>query len=64
MRKISVVSTIVLFILILAFPTFAASEPPAEGGPLPVIKLPIPKSPEEKKLPGTHRRRLFYYSQG
>ena len=52
MRKISVVSTIVLFILILAFPTFAASEPPAEGGPLPVIKLPIPKNPEEKSSLG------------
>jgi thiol-disulfide isomerase/thioredoxin len=52
MRKISVVSTIVLFILILAFPTFAASKPPAEGGPLPVIKLPIPKSPEEKSYLG------------
>ena len=52
MRKISVVSTIVLFILILAFPTFAASEPPAEGGPLPVIKLPIPKNPEEKSYLG------------
>ena len=52
MRKISVVSTIVLFILILAFPTFAASEPPAEGGPLPVIKLPIPKNPEEKSYMG------------
>ncbi len=51
MRKISVVSTIVLFILILAFPTFA-SEPPAEGGPLPVIKLPIPKNPEEKSYLG------------
>ena len=52
MRKISVVSTIVLFILILAFPTFAASEPPAEGGPLPVIKLSIPKSQEEKSYLG------------
>jgi thiol-disulfide isomerase/thioredoxin len=52
MRKISVVSTIVLLILILAFPTFAASEPPAEGGPLPVIKLPIPKNPEEKSYLG------------
>jgi peroxiredoxin len=45
-------------IVILAFfsafnlPLSAAKEPPAEGGPLPVIKLPIPKSPGEKDYLG------------
>jgi thiol-disulfide isomerase/thioredoxin len=47
-----------VFIVILAFfsvfdlPLSSASEPPAEGGPLPVIKLPIPKSQEEKNYLG------------
>ena len=52
MRKISMVSIIITFVLMFAFPIFAASEPPAEGGPLPVIKLPIPKSPEQKNYLG------------
>jgi len=52
MRKISVVSIIITFVLMFAFPIFAVSEPPAEGGPLPVIKLPIPKSPEQKNYLG------------
>ncbi len=45
---------LMVFIVILAFfsvfdlPLSSAGEPPAEGGPLPVIKLPIPNSPEEK----------------
>jgi thiol-disulfide isomerase/thioredoxin len=47
-----------VFMVIFAFfsffdlPVYAAKEPPAEGGPLPVIKLPIPKSPEEKNYLG------------
>jgi thiol-disulfide isomerase/thioredoxin len=52
MRKISVVSIIMTIVLMFAFPIFAASEPPAEGGPLPVIKLPIPKNPEQKNYLG------------
>jgi thiol-disulfide isomerase/thioredoxin len=40
------------FFSVLDLPVFAAKEPPAEGGPLPVIKLPIPKSPEEKNYLG------------
>jgi thiol-disulfide isomerase/thioredoxin len=53
-----------LFLLLIAFivsfaffsaldlPLYAAKEPPAEGGTLPVIKLPIPKSPEAKNYLG------------
>jgi thiol-disulfide isomerase/thioredoxin len=52
MRKIFMVLIIFLFISILAFPIFAASEPPAEGGQLPAIKLPVPKSPEQKNYLG------------
>lgn len=33
-------------------PAYAAKEPPTEGGMLPVIKLPIPKSPKEKNYLG------------
>jgi thiol-disulfide isomerase/thioredoxin len=40
------------FSSVLAHPVYAAKEPPAEGGPLPVIKLPIPKSPEAKDYLG------------
>jgi len=42
---------IVAFFSVFALP-LSAKEPPAEGGPLPVIKLPIPKSPEEKNYLG------------
>jgi thiol-disulfide isomerase/thioredoxin len=55
MKKLS---SLLVFIVILAFfsafdlPLSAAKEPPAEGGPLPVIKLPIPKSPEAKDYLG------------
>jgi len=55
MKKLS---SLLVFIVILAFfsvfdhPLTAAKEPPAEGGPLPVIKLPIPKSPGEKDYLG------------
>jgi thiol-disulfide isomerase/thioredoxin len=52
MRKIFVVSIIITFVLMFAFPIFAASEPPAEGGSLPIIKLPIPKNPEQKNYLG------------
>jgi len=40
------------FFSVLDLPVYAAKEPPAEGGPLPVIKLPVPKSPEEKNYLG------------
>jgi thiol-disulfide isomerase/thioredoxin len=40
------------FFSVLDLPVFAAKKPPAEGGPLPVIKLPIPKSSEEKNYLG------------
>jgi thiol-disulfide isomerase/thioredoxin len=40
------------FFYVLDLPVYAAKEPPAEGGPLPVIKLPIPKNPEEKSYLG------------
>ena len=56
MKKLS--SLLMVSIVILAFfsafnlPLSAAKEPPAEGGPLPVIKLPIPKSPGEKDYLG------------
>jgi thiol-disulfide isomerase/thioredoxin len=40
------------FFSVLDHPVYAAKEPPAEGGTLPVIKLPIPKSPEAKDYLG------------
>jgi thiol-disulfide isomerase/thioredoxin len=51
-------SLLIAFFVSFAFfsapdvPVYAAKEPPAEGGVLPVIKLPIPKSPEEKNYLG------------
>ena len=40
------------FFSVFDHPLFAAKEPPAEGGTMPVIKLPIPKSPEAKDYLG------------
>ena len=52
MKKLSslffVFIAIFAYFPILDFHVYAAKEPPAEGGPLPVMKLPIPEKPEEK----------------
>jgi thiol-disulfide isomerase/thioredoxin len=47
----------------LDLPVYAAKEPPAEGGTLPVIKLPIPKSPEEKNYLGLEGEGSFTIPQ-
>jgi peroxiredoxin len=49
MKKISkpLIMTILLFSTI-GFPTLSANQPPGKGGILPVINLPIPKTPVEK----------------
>lgn len=58
-----------VFIVVLAvfsafdYPVYAAKEPPAEGGPLPVIKLTIPKSPEEKSYLGLKGEESFTIPQ-
>jgi thiol-disulfide isomerase/thioredoxin len=51
------------FSSVFNFPVYAAKEPPAEGGPLPVIKLPIPKSPEEKNYLGLKGEGTFTIPQ-
>lgn len=52
MRKTFIyLAIIAICFLMLALPVFA-SAPPAEGGTLPVIKLPVPKSPEERSYLG------------
>jgi thiol-disulfide isomerase/thioredoxin len=66
MKKLS---SLLVFIVILAFfsvfdhPLFAANEPPAEGGTMPVIKLPIPKSPEAKDYLGLEGEGSFTIPQ-
>lgn len=70
MKKLSSLLT-VLFILFISFaffyffdiPVYAASEPPAEGGPLPVIKLPIPKASGEKDYLGLKGEGTFTIPQ-
>jgi thiol-disulfide isomerase/thioredoxin len=42
----------VLLLVVLAAPAVALAEPPPEGGPLPSIVLPIPKSAEERAYLG------------
>jgi thiol-disulfide isomerase/thioredoxin len=53
MRKTPPVFVVIaLFFLMFFGPTLAANPPPAKGGRLPPIKLPIPKDPGEKKYLG------------
>lgn len=46
-----VAATTLLF-SILVFPALAANKPPEKGGVLPVINLPIPKTPDERSYLG------------
>jgi len=63
-KKITAFSAIIgICFLLIHAPLFAAKEPPAEGGPLPVIKLPIPKSPEEKSYLGLEGEGSFTIPQ-
>ena len=41
-----------LLFSILVFPALAANKPPEKGGVLPVINLPIPKTPDERSYLG------------
>lgn len=67
MKKLSLL--LMVSIVILAFfsafnlPLSAAKEPPAEGGPLPLIKLPIPKSQEERSYLGLKGEGTFTIPQ-
>jgi len=47
-----VFTLICIFFLPMSLPTIAASKPPQKGETLPVINLPIPKSPAEKSYLG------------
>jgi len=51
MKKITILLVVTIF-LFLGLVAFAANEPPKEGGMLPGIKLPVPKSPEGKTYLG------------
>jgi peroxiredoxin len=64
MRKIPIffIAIIVCF-LIVKLPLFAAGKPPEEGSTLPVIKLPVPKSIEEKSYLGLKGEGLFTIPQ-
>ncbi len=64
MRKMfrAIVATGLLFFM-FASPTFAADLPPAKGGRLPPIKLPIPKDPGEKRYLGLSGNGFFRVPQ-
>jgi peroxiredoxin len=67
MKKLSLLLTILFisfaFFSVLNLPVSAAKEPPAEGGQLPAIQLPIPKSPEQKNYLGLKGEGSFTISQ-
>lgn len=48
MKKMTILFVVVIFLFSGIVVAFAANEPPKEGGMLPDIKLPVPKSPEGK----------------
>jgi thiol-disulfide isomerase/thioredoxin len=57
------IAAIGLLFLMFVCPTFAANLPPAKGGRLPPIKLPIPKDPGEKKYLGLSGSGFFRVPQ-
>ncbi len=64
MRKMFLaVAAIGLLFLTFVSPVFAADSPPAKGGRLPPIKLPIPKDPGEKKYLGLSGSGFFRVPQ-
>ncbi len=64
MRKIYLsVAAIGVLLLMFVSPTFAANLPPAIGGRLPPIKLPIPKDPAEKRYLGLSGSGFFRVPQ-
>jgi thiol-disulfide isomerase/thioredoxin len=53
MKKIPLFCLVIIaFFLTISLPVFAAGKPPEKGSTLPVIKLPVPESPEEKNYLG------------
>jgi len=64
MKSILIPSTITaLLFSTLAFPALAANKPPEKGEGLPVINLPIPKNPDQKKLFRAFWKRSFQNSK-
>jgi thiol-disulfide isomerase/thioredoxin len=67
MKKLSSLLAVLFFSFaffsFFEIPVYAASEPPAEGGPLPVIKLPIPKVSGEKDYLGLKGEGTFTIPQ-
>ncbi|MGZ3495718.1 MAG: peroxiredoxin family protein [Thermodesulfobacteriota bacterium] len=64
MKKIfPAIAAIGLLFLMFVSPTFAANLPPATGGRLPPIKLPVPKDPGEKKYLGLSGSGFFRVPQ-
>ncbi len=64
MRKIySAITAIGLLLLMFIGPTFAANLPPARGGRLPPIKLPIPKDADERRYLGLSGSGFFRVPQ-
>jgi thiol-disulfide isomerase/thioredoxin len=57
------IAAIGLLFLMFICPTFAAKQPPAKGGRLPSIKLPIPKDTGEKKYLGLSGSGFFRVPQ-
>jgi peroxiredoxin len=60
MKKNLTVSAIMTFLCwATVFPAMAANKPPQKGEVLPVINLPVPKNPDEKKYLGLSGSGLF-----
>ncbi len=52
MRKLCILSGVLIYLIISSFPALAGAKPPEEGEVLPEIILPVPQKPELKKYLG------------
>ena len=62
-KTLMYLTVIILLFSILTFSALPANKPPEKGESLPVINLPIPKSPDEKNYLGLSGSGLFKISQ-
>lgn len=63
MRKIFILSVVLIYLIISSFPALAGAKPPEKGDILPEIILPVPQKPELQKYLGLLGKNSFSISQ-
>lgn len=59
MRKIFILSVVLIYLIIFSFPVYAGAKPPEKGDVLPEIILPVPQKPELQKYLGLSGKSSF-----